>query len=168
MTYKIDVPVRRFQALLGTGYPRLANTIPDFEKIRYINYIVKPMFDNNIEYGRNDFGTSIHEQIKTVGHRGPSAYNRLAEFEEWLESVPRLGRFSPPSWWNSMAFNSPKPPIYCIDAIDAIDLYKFIKDKKVSHRKFQIFSKYGNDKSIAFHSKEMATMFKLHFAEKLI
>lgn len=166
MSYKVEVPLRRVQPLMGTGYPRLSNTLRDYQKCRWISRAFESM--HGVEYSSDSYGDGPDRQFAKIGNsRGPAAYNKLNEFEQWLKTVPRLGRFSPPRWWNRLTFSTPKGMVFCIDNVDPAEVLKFIQDKKVHHRQFQIFSKYDDDISIAFKSQEMSTMFKLQFAEKL-
>ncbi len=167
MSYSIEVSMRQIESLFGTGYPRLVKTLPLHVKSKIIDRIVREKFTGALfSYEIMDGGTKYSFKVGTT--RGTKAYNVMSSLEEWVHSIPRLGLFSPPRWWNSLFYTSPRTKrTYCIDEINTSEVFDFLKEHKVHHSQYQLFSKYQDDLSIAFKNDEVATMFTLHYAEKI-
>lgn len=166
MDYNIKVPKRDLAALFGNCYPTLPE-VPTYKLVNYISALVDDEVGGRIKIDDNIRNKHIEFVVQQQGMDSTqvATYKTALRLERWLADVPKLGTFAPPRWYTNWMWSSPRSDIFCVDDIDKLELMKWLKASKLRPRDFQFFTKFGKDISIAFRNQEIATMFKLQFAE---
>jgi hypothetical protein len=174
MSYKIRFPARRLQAVFGTAYPALS--LAESQKTEFITQVVGSRFSLSTGYNgalevereRDYWGWWRHyEYVFKIPSGKREAYHKAVEIEKFLHSVRRLGLLSPPRFWNRWLRSRRPSDTFLITGLDAAKVFAWLQEN-VQYQDYQLYSKFGDDISLAFRNPEYATMFKLTFGDAAI
>jgi hypothetical protein len=170
-TYRLTFNPRRFESIYGTAYPYL-RPLDSWTKRKILYNLIQsvgieqPSIDIEIKEGtlRSFFMKQFEVAIRQRGKRG---YDSAIATEKWVRNIPRVSFMGPPRFWNRLIPGRRPTDTFMINELNIAEVYKWLREH-VTHRDYQMFTKFSEDISLGFRNPEHATLFKLTFGDKNI